>query len=57
MKIDPTQVRPAATRRVGTAQPTSSGGFAAALHEAATVGKTFEARSGDAPVEEALRSL
>src|SRR5688572_31812023 len=33
MKIDPTQVRPAATRRVGTAQPASSGGFAAALHE------------------------
>jgi hypothetical protein len=33
MKIDPAQVRPAATRRVGTAQPTSSGGFAAALHE------------------------
>jgi hypothetical protein len=33
MKIDPTQVRPAATRRVGTAQPTSAGGFAAALHE------------------------
>ena len=31
--------------------------LAAALHEAATVGKTFEARSGDAPVEEALRSL
>jgi hypothetical protein len=33
MKIDPTQVRPAATRRVGTAQPASNGGFAAALHE------------------------
>ena len=33
MKIDPTQVRPAATRRVGTAQPASAGGFAAALHE------------------------
>jgi hypothetical protein len=33
MKIDPTQVRPSATRRVGTAQPASSGGFAAALHE------------------------
>jgi hypothetical protein len=33
MKIDPTQIRPAAPRRVGTAQPASSGGFAAALHE------------------------
>ena len=33
MKIDPTQVRPAATRRVGAAQPASSSGFAAALHE------------------------
>ena len=33
MKIDPTQVRPAATRRVGTAQPAGNGGFAAALHE------------------------
>jgi len=33
MKIDPTQVRPAATRRVGAAQPASGGGFAAALHE------------------------
>src|ERR1700741_817862 len=33
MKIDPTQVRPAAPRRVGTAQPASNGGFAAALHE------------------------
>jgi hypothetical protein len=33
MKIDPTQVRPAATRRTGAAQPTSGGGFAAALHE------------------------
>jgi len=33
MKIDPTQVRPAATRRVGAAQPSSGGGFAAALHE------------------------
>ena len=35
MKIDPTQVRPAATRRVGTVQPASAGGFAAALHEEA----------------------
>jgi len=33
MKIDPTQIRPAATRRIGTAQPASGGGFAAALHE------------------------
>ena len=33
MKIDPTQVRPAATRRTGAAQPASGGGFAAALHE------------------------
>jgi hypothetical protein len=33
MKIDPTQIRPPATRRVGAAQPASSGGFAAALHE------------------------
>lgn len=33
MKIDPTQVRPAATRRVGAAQPAGSSGFAAALHE------------------------
>jgi hypothetical protein len=33
MKIDPTQVRPAATRRVGTAQAASNGAFAAALHE------------------------
>lgn len=31
--------------------------LAAALHEPATIGKTFEARSGDAPVDEALRSL
>ena len=39
MKIDPTQVRPAATRRTGAAQPTSGGGFAAALHEeSATAG-------------------
>ena len=36
MKIDPTQIRPAATRRVGTAQPASNGGFAAALHEEST---------------------
>lgn len=33
MKIDPTQVRPTATRRVGAAQPTNGSGFAAALHE------------------------
>jgi class II flagellar assembly regulator FliX len=33
MKIDPTQIRPAATRRVGTSQPTNGGGFAAALQE------------------------
>jgi len=33
MKIDPTQIRPAATRRAGAAQPSSGGGFAAALHE------------------------
>jgi Class II flagellar assembly regulator len=33
MKIDPTQVRPAATRRVGNAPGTSGGDFAAALHE------------------------
>jgi hypothetical protein len=33
MKIDPTQVRPTTTRRTGAAQPTSGGGFAAALHE------------------------
>ena len=33
MKIDPTQARPAAPRRVGTAQPSTGGGFAAALHE------------------------
>ena len=33
MKIDPTQIRPTATHRVGAAQPASSGGFAAALHE------------------------
>jgi hypothetical protein len=33
MKIDPTQIRPAATRRIGTAQPASGGGFAAALQE------------------------
>jgi Class II flagellar assembly regulator len=33
MKIDPTQIRPATARRVGTAQSASSGGFAAALHE------------------------
>jgi uncharacterized protein YbjT (DUF2867 family) len=31
--------------------------LAAALHEPATVGKTFEARSGDTPIDEALRSL
>jgi hypothetical protein len=42
MKIDPTQIRPAAPRRVGTAQPASSGDFAAALHEesAAAGGKS-----------------
>lgn len=42
MKIDPTQIRPAATRRVGAAQPASSGNFAAALHEesAAAEGKS-----------------
>jgi len=34
MKIDPTQVRPAATpRRAGSTQPTSGGDFASALHE------------------------
>jgi hypothetical protein len=33
MKIDPTQIRPTAPRRAGAAQPTSGGGFAAALHE------------------------
>ncbi len=33
MKIDPTQVRPTATRRVGIAQPAAGGDFAAALHE------------------------
>ncbi len=31
--------------------------LAAALHEPVTIGKTFEARSGDTPVDEALRSL
>jgi hypothetical protein len=42
MKIDPTQIRPAATRRVGPAQAASSGNFAAALHEesAAAEGKS-----------------
>ena len=33
MKIDPTQIRPAATRRAGTAQPAGSSDFASALHE------------------------
>lgn len=33
MKIDPTQVRATATRRVGTAQASSGGGFTAALQE------------------------
>ncbi|MEZ5831462.1 MAG: flagellar assembly protein FliX [Dongiaceae bacterium] len=33
MKIDPTQVRPTAPRRVGASQPSSNGGFAAALHD------------------------
>jgi len=33
MKIDPTQIRPAATRRVGASQSTNGGGFAAALQE------------------------
>ncbi len=33
MKIDPTKVRPTATRRAGAAHAASSGGFAAALHE------------------------
>jgi Class II flagellar assembly regulator len=42
MKIDPTQVRPAATRRVGNAPGASGGDFAAALHEesAAAGGKS-----------------
>jgi hypothetical protein len=42
MKIDPTQIRPTATRRIGTAQPAGGGDFAAALHEesAATNGKS-----------------
>ena len=42
MKIDPTQIRPTATRRVGPANAPSSGGFAEALHEesAATGGKS-----------------
>lgn len=42
MKIDPTQIRPAATRRIGAAQPASGGNFAAALHEesAAAEGKS-----------------
>lgn len=42
MKIDPTQIRPTATRRVGSAQPASGGDFAAALHEetVATGGKS-----------------
>jgi uncharacterized protein YbjT (DUF2867 family) len=31
--------------------------LAAALHEPATVGRTFEARSGDTPIDVALRSL
>jgi hypothetical protein len=33
MKIDPTQIRPTATRRVGAAQPSGSNGFASALQE------------------------
>jgi len=33
MKIDPTQIRPTATRRVGAAQPARSGDFASALRE------------------------
>lgn len=42
MKIDPTQLRPPATRRVGNAPPASGGDFAAALHEesAAAGGKS-----------------
>ena len=36
MKIDPTQVRPTAARRVGAAQPSGGSGFAAALHEEST---------------------
>ena len=36
MKIDPTQIRPTAARRVGAAQPSAGGGFAAALHEEST---------------------
>lgn len=37
MKIDPTQVRPTAARRIGSAQPAASGDFAAALHEESAV--------------------
>jgi hypothetical protein len=33
MKIDPTQIRPTTARRVGAAQPSAGGGFAAALHD------------------------
>ena len=38
MKIDPTQVRPTATRRVGAAQSANGSGFAAALLAALVVG-------------------
>ena len=42
MKIDPTQVRPAATRRIGNAPPASGSDFASALHDesAAASGKS-----------------
>jgi hypothetical protein len=46
MKIDPTQVRPAATRRVGVAQPAGSGGFAAALQEETTAANGHGAVGG-----------
>lgn len=45
MKIDPTQLRPTATRRIGTAQP-AGGGFAAALQEESAGGGASGAVGG-----------
>ncbi|MBL9036600.1 MAG: flagellar assembly protein FliX [Rhodospirillaceae bacterium] len=38
MKIDPTKIRPATTRRIGGSHPPGSADFAAALHEEAASG-------------------